>query len=255
MTNSGHFLLSPDQYSGAIHLKARSKVPTMTIQNYLVSIAFLYTTAVPSCFAQIAVTKPELGILSAKYESGNRGPETVSNGKGDPGGVSYGTYQLASALGNAGRFVQKFYPEEFKGLMAGTAEFTKVWRETVDKDREAFHRNEHSFIKESHYDPQMVLIEKATGIKLNDRSAAFRDVVWSCAVHHGPRSKIIATAYKPAITDTLWIKAIYAERGRKDDQGKLVYFQRVADALIPSLTNRFKSELIDALKMLAAEQG
>jgi hypothetical protein len=227
----------------------------MTVPYYLVSIVFLWAATVSWCYAQTAAATSKLGTLSAKYESGNRGPEMVSTGKGDPGGVSYGTYQLASALGNADRFVQRFYPEEFRNLKGGTAEFTRVWKETVAKDREAFHRHEHDFIKATHYDPQMALIEKATGIKLNDRSAAFRDVVWSCAVHHGPRSKIIATTYQPAITDTLWIKAIYAERGRKDDQGKLVYFQRVADALIPSLTNRFQNELTDALQMLAAEQN
>jgi hypothetical protein len=225
----------------------------MTNPYYFVSLVLLCTTANASSFAQTVAATSKLGTLSAKYESGNRGPEMVSNGKGDPGGVSYGTYQLASALGNADRFVQRFYPEEFKNLKGGTAEFTKVWRETVAKDRDAFHRNEHNFIKETHYDPQLALIERETGIKLDDRSPTFRDVVWSCAVHHGPRSKIILTTYKPAITDAQWIKAIYAERGRKDEQGKLIHFQRVADALIPSLTNRFQNELADALKMLAAE--
>jgi hypothetical protein len=43
----------------------------------------------------------------------------ISTGNGDPEGVSYGTYQLASALGNADRFVQKYYPQEFKGLKGG----------------------------------------------------------------------------------------------------------------------------------------
>jgi LysM repeat protein len=37
-----------------------------------------------------------LGTLSAKYETGGRGPGTVSTGAGDRGGVSYGSYQMAS---------------------------------------------------------------------------------------------------------------------------------------------------------------
>ncbi len=192
----------------------------------------------------------ELGRLSAKYESGKRGPDMISTGNGDPGGVSYGTYQLASALGNADRFVQKHYPQEFKGLKGGTPEFSRVWKETVAKDPIAFHRNEHEYIKQTHYDPQSALIAKETGVDIELRSSAFRDVVWSCAVHHGPRSKIIVLTYKPGITDIDWIKAIYAERGRKDDHGRLVYFQRVGQQLIPSLTNRFENELNDALKML-----
>ncbi|HEY0366030.1 MAG TPA: LysM domain-containing protein, partial [Pyrinomonadaceae bacterium] len=40
-----------------------------------------------------------LGTLSAKYETGGRGPGTVSTGAGDPGGVSYGSYQMATKMG------------------------------------------------------------------------------------------------------------------------------------------------------------
>jgi len=47
-----------------------------------------------------------LGSLSAKYETSGRGPGTVSTGRGDAGGVSYGSYQLASKLGR---------PEELTG--------------------------------------------------------------------------------------------------------------------------------------------
>ncbi len=203
-----------------------------------------------------------LGRLSAKYESGGRGPEMVSTGKGDPGGVSYGTYQLASALGNADRFVQKHFASTFKGLKGGTPEFTEVWKKTVAKNPKAFHRKEHQYIKETHYDPQVKLIEKELGIDLDKRSSALRDVVWSCAVHHGPNSKLIVTASKnlPSTidikspkSDAEFIKAIYTERGRIDSQGKLVYFQGVADSLKPSLTNRFQNELADALRMLKTE--
>src|ERR1043166_4761527 len=38
----------------------------------------------------------ELGSLSAKYETGGRGPGVVSSGAGDYGGVSYGSYQMAT---------------------------------------------------------------------------------------------------------------------------------------------------------------
>jgi len=38
-----------------------------------------------------------LGDLSSKYETGGNGPTTVSSGKGDAGGVSYGSYQMIAA--------------------------------------------------------------------------------------------------------------------------------------------------------------
>src|SRR4026209_65745 len=48
-----------------------------------------------------------LGKLSAKYETGGRGPGTVSTGAGDRGGVSYGSYQMASKMGVPAKFVKQ----------------------------------------------------------------------------------------------------------------------------------------------------
>jgi hypothetical protein len=204
-----------------------------------------------------SATEP-LGKLSEKYESGGRGPGTVSSGKGDPGGVSYGTYQLASKIGRADQFVTRYYPDEFKGLKGGTDEFTKKWKELAERDPKALHANEHAFIKETHYDPQTKKLEKELGLVVSKRSAALRDVVWSVAVQHGPNTDVILVAAKPLlkdakiedVTDEALIRAIYAERGRKDASGKLVRFKGVSDDWIPALTRRFDSELKDALEML-----
>jgi hypothetical protein len=204
------------------------------------------------------VADDPLGKLSEKYESGGRGPATVSTGKGDPGGVSYGTYQLASKIGRADEFVTRYYPEEFKGLKGGTDEFTKRWKELAAKDPDGLRKNEHAFIKETHYDPQVKKLAKDLGLDADKRSAAFRDVVWSVAVQHGPGTDLIVTAAKPLLkdkkaddlTDEEVIRAIYAERGRKTADGKLARFPRVSDDWIPGLTKRFENELNDALEML-----
>lgn len=210
------------------------------------------------CGQVVATEHHELGKLSERYESGNRGPGTVSTGKGDPGGASYGTYQLASKVGRADAFVTRYYPEQFKGLKAGTDEFTKRWKELAAKDPKGLRANEHAYIQETHYDPQAKKLQKELGLDVNRRSAAFRDVVWSVAVQHGPNTSLIVTAVKPlakdgkldGVTDEAMFRAIYAERGRKDKNGKLVHFQRVSDGWIPGLTRRFDSELKDALEML-----
>ena len=132
----------------------------------------------------------------------NTWPGLTKPGKGDPGGVSYGTYQLASKVGRADQFVQKYYPDEFKGLKGGTDEFTKKWKKLADQDPKALHANEHAFIKETHYDPQVKKLEKELSLDVAKRSAAFRDMVWSVAVQHGPNTGIIVTAVKPLLADT-----------------------------------------------------
>jgi hypothetical protein len=202
--------------------------------------------------------KQTLGQLSEKYESGGRGPGTVSTGEGDPGGVSYGTYQLASKVGRADEFVKKHYPAEFKDLKAGSNEFTKVWKNLAMDDPAALHKNEHEFIKVTHYDPQAKKLKMDVALDIDERSAALRDVVWSTAVQHGPNSGLIAKVVKELtketkladITDETLIKAIYAERGRKDNEGNLVYFKRVSEKWKPALSKRFVNECADALELL-----
>jgi hypothetical protein len=209
------------------------------------------------CGATASAAEP-LGKLSEKYESGGRGPGTVSSGKGDPGGVSYGTYQLASKVGRADEFVKRYYPDEFKGLKGGSDEFTKKWKELAKRSPEGLRANEHAFIKETHYDPQVRKLEKELKLDVTKRGAALRDVVWSVAVQHGPNTDVIVAAAKPLlkdaklddVTDEALIRAVYAERGRKDKDGKLARFRGVSADWIPALTKRFDNELKDALEML-----
>ena len=209
----------------------------------------------------LAAADAELGKLSEKYESGGRGPGTVSTGVGDPGGVSYGTYQLASKVGRADAFVAQHYPEEFKGLKGGTPEFTAKWKALAAADPKALHAKEHEYIRVTHYEPQCAKLLKDATLDVAKRSATLRDVVWSTAVHHGPKTDVVTVALKPLlakarlddVTDEAVIKAVYAERGRLTADGKLARFARVSDSWIPGLTARFKNEQADALEMLANE--
>lgn len=70
-----------------------------------------------------------LGALSERFESGGRGPGTISGGESDPGGVSYGTYQLASRTGTAARFLANEgarWAQDFAGYVPGSENFSTV---------------------------------------------------------------------------------------------------------------------------------
>src|SRR5215217_6509244 len=165
-----------------------------------------------------------LGKLSAKYETGGRGPGTVSTGAGDRGGVSYGSYQMASKLGVATRFVkQNGFPwsADFQNLNAGTAEFTACWKRIAKTEPDAFQKCQHEFIKKTHYDLLVAKIISEDGLDVNSRCHALKDVVWSTAVQHGGASTIVHKALAKVKCDKndprfdeLVIRAIYAERGR-----------------------------------------
>jgi hypothetical protein len=204
----------------------------------------------------------ELGKLSEKYESGGRGPATVSSGVGDRGGISYGTYQLSSKLGRADAFVQKYFPEDFRGLKAGTPAFTARWKEVVQRDPQAFRAREHQFIRETHYDPLVRRLEKDLHLKPAQRSRALREVLWSIAVQHGPGTLVVHRALEPLLqkhsleqlSDETLIRAIYAERSRKGTDGTLVYFRGNSRAVQQAVARRFERELQEALHMLQQEK-
>lgn len=205
----------------------------------------------------------ELGILSAKYETGGRGPGVVSTGVGDPGGVSYGSYQMASKMGVPQRFVCQpgfQWATDFANLTAGTADFTACWKRIAAAQTDAFQKAQHAFIKQSHYDLLAAKILADNKLDVNTRSVALQNVIWSTAVQHGGATPIVGRAIANlscATSDPTYDKqlicAIYAERGRKKPDGNLAYFGKSSPSVQAGVSKRFQNEQVDALNMLAKE--
>lgn len=205
----------------------------------------------------------ELGSLSAKYETGGRGPGVVSTGAGDPGGVSYGSYQMASKMGTVTRFVgQSGFPwaKDFAGLTPGTAQFTAVWKKIAADQTADFQHAQHAFIKATHYDLLCAKVQNDNAVDINTRSRAVQDAVWSTAVQHGGATPIVGRAIatlscncSDPTYDKQLICAIYAERGRKKPDGNLAYFSKSSPNVQAGVARRFRDEQQDALNMLAKE--
>jgi hypothetical protein len=125
-----------------------------------------------------------VGQTSKIFESGRGGAGTVSTGKGDHGGASYGTYQMSSKRGVAQDFIKASkYKDQFAGLKAGSPEFNAKWKEIAKVDPE-FEGDQHAFIKKKHFDPAMASLKK-DGIDLSKKGSSVQDSVWSTSVQFG----------------------------------------------------------------------
>lgn len=131
----------------------------------------------------------EFGAISANFESGGRGVATVSTGKGDNGGVSYGKHQLSSKEGTMTSYLrsedgQKYY-NDFRGLAPGSKEFDAKYKEVAGRDGDEFDKSQQKFVTKSHYDPLAEWFTKQYGIDLDKRSRALKEALYSVSVQYG----------------------------------------------------------------------
>lgn len=189
-----------------------------------------------------------LGKTSGKYES-NGNPGAVSSGKGDAGGISYGSYQLASNRGRPQEYVawSKKYGPEFAGMKVNSKEFISKWKEIALRDPKGFHDDQHEFIKVTHYDPQVNLLKKA-GFDVDKYGPAVKDAVWSTSVHLGPNTNLIKNAISGLDSSKLNDEGVAAAiQDYKTSNVNRLFSS--SQKLWPSLLKRFSSEKIDLLAL------
>jgi LysM repeat protein len=203
-----------------------------------------------------------LGTLSARYES-NGDPGTVSSGRGDPGGVSYGAYQFATNPGAARAFsawLQRTDPSlgrAFAGLSPGTTAFSNAWRAVAARQPAAFLAAQHAFVGERYFEGSRSQLEsRLPALDLSQRSRVVSDVLWSSSVQHGPSgavaifSRALAGRDVSRLSDADLINAVYDERARRDRRGALAYFSSSSRAVQAGVAQRFVDERAEALASL-----
>ncbi len=203
----------------------------------------------------------QLGTLSEHYESGGRGPGTVSGGQGDPGGVSYGMFQLASRTGTAAAFLKAEgvrWAAEL-GDAPGSAAFSNAWRAIAAREPLTFAEAQHAFIARSHYRPAVQAVLAETGFDLDARADALRDAVWSTAVQHGRASRLLVEALAEADAeaarggaehDRALVAAIYRHRAAYVRALAARSSEAVRQTLMNVVERRYPDELAVALAML-----
>lgn len=188
-----------------------------------------------------------IGDSVKKFESGSSGPLTISGGKGDYGGVSFGTYQFPTygkttvTSGNLYNFWNRFYANQYPGITPGNNQaFKNAWKDAVNRNPEQFAANEWAYIKELHYDPQ---VRKLSGILNPDtHSRAAQDMVWSAAVQYGPNTNVIKAALNGRNAQSMSVSDLINTVYDYKINSVGSYFKGSSQAVRNSVANRFKNE-------------
>ncbi len=200
------------------------------------------------------------GKLSSRYESGGA---IDCIGYDKKGGTSYGQYQIASKTGTMDNFV-KFLEDKAPDIAerlksAGpsdtggrTGRMPETWKQIASEDSTRFEALQHEFIRSNNYSPAAKSIVLTSGVDVNTRSHALREVLWSTAVQHGPNGaerifgkaiETVQNAQSGQDFDKAVIEEVYSIRQRQfGSHGK-----RVREAV----QARFKDEKNTAIALLA----
>ena len=121
--------------------------------------------------------------------SGNRDPGFISSGKGDRGGQSYGPHQLASKTGSVSEFMAsaeaRQWANDFHNLKPETTAFNQRWKQVATRDSAAFLAAQDAYTDRIFYRDPVQRIANLTGLNIETRSEAVRQVVYSTSINQG----------------------------------------------------------------------
>ena len=201
-----------------------------------------------------------LGQTSAQYESGSGGPGTISSGRGDYGGKSYGIYQFSLNMESLQEYLagSKQYGPEFRGLTPGSDAFDQKWKDIAARDPQGFSTDQHDFIKSQYFDVQNERL-KEKGIDLSDRGRAVQDALWSTSVQYrnmtpGIFQKSLSEAYGHTdiskLTDQQIVGAVQDNKLRNTES----YFSGSPEVW-PGLRERAPNEKANLMALADDEQA
>lgn len=181
------------------------------------------------------------GSLVVKYEGGEWGA-TIADNPDDPGGKSYGPFQMSSHAGTVQRFVaQCQYKAFFAGLTVGTFPFDEQWIKLSEE--KGFLYEQETYMKQRFFNPAKAFASQQ-GFDLEDRGV--QEAIFSLAVQHRGWKKIIRAARKTAEEKgaLAQLQALY--KARRNYVNSLT---TLTPLLKTALMHRYDRELADVISI------
>ncbi|MEA4856051.1 hypothetical protein [Solidesulfovibrio sp.] len=210
--------------------------------------------------AQVAAPMQEaakaLGSIAGKYESGgNYGLVSRGDKWGDPGGVSYGKYQLSSVRGSLDEFLKASGYTDHPAVNSDA--FKSWWKDQAQTS--AFQQAQESFASEKFYKP---VAEHLRSMGYGAGSdPGVQEMLMAMANAHGVggADKILDRSLKGFDLSTIgrddMIRAVYAER-MKGSGDSLDYWRSSPANVQASVKRRLGNEMRDVLSYgSAGEEG
>lgn len=176
-----------------------------------------------------------LGDIVIKYESGIAGPGAISQNPKDPGGTSYGLFQLAANGGLLQKFVNaSIFYDRLSAVPLNTREFQAAWQQIAKSFPAEFGIDQRCFALKNLFLPASLLAAYNNFCTAQDCVA---EAVFSIAVQHRGYQEII-----------------YGAAGQLDPiaQVRSLYKSRIAYVTSLNLEPSLKDAL---LKRYAAEES
>ncbi|QZE55992.1 hypothetical protein pEaSNUABM52_00134 [Erwinia phage pEp_SNUABM_52] len=208
--------------------------------------------------AQKAIAEGGLGAVSEQFESGGKGVGTVSTGRGDYGGVSYGKHQLATNNGSMMNFLNSKegqpFLQRFGGLAPGTEQFNSVYKDVANTQGAELDKAQSDYITRTHYAPLVAKTQNDVGVDLSSRGAGVKELLYSTAVQYGSGTSVVSKALEGkdvnAMSDPELISAIQDYKAATTDK----YFKSSDAQTQQSVAMRAKNEKDVLLKVADADQ-
>lgn len=193
----------------------------------------------------------EVGVLTKKYETSNKGPGFISNGSkwGDPGGDSYGSYQLETKKGTMQEYLRLMddkFTRELRKLTINSTAFKNKWRQLAKDDPIGFERSQFNYLAHKpngHYDG----LAHANKLGWDTNNLAMQSAIFSTVNQSGKWKVGIFNKAGIKPTDDLrtQINKLYDARAAYFKSLKLT--KAVKDSIVK---NRTVNERADCLKLI-----
>lgn len=188
-----------------------------------------------------------IGEVAEKYETSGRGPGYISNGdRWDPGGDSYGSYQLASAVGTLDGYLKSNLPytKELRQYTPKTIAFNQLWKKIALNDPEGFKQSQFDFVCTISYIPARVYADKLDW----PNTLAINSALFSISNQHGGWKHIFDNVgHYDNETDLL--NTLYKRRA-----GYILSLNKLSTSIKNNIIKeRCENELQDVLKLVGEQ--